>query len=118
MKKPWEILKIHPVIIGIALSVFVVGIMSVYELGIRVSTENPKYINQDLSRPQTVEKINCPEILVEYLVEALGEQDIDKALRGFSIDESIMKVSVRNEINKQEMFYTDMMLSLIHILEK
>ncbi len=111
MKKPWEILKIHPVIIGIALSVFVVGIMSVYELGIRVSTENPKYINQDLSRPQTVEKINCPEILVEYLVEALGEQDIDKALRGFSIDESIMKVSVRNEINKQEMFYTDMMIA-------
>lgn len=104
-------LKNHPIILGVVLSLLLVGVMSVYELEMRVSTEDPKYVNRDLSRVQTIEKINRPEVLAEYLIEALGKDDIDKALRGFAIDESIMNVSVRNEINKKEIFYTDMIIA-------
>ena len=108
MKKIGKFLKENPVVCGVAGSFLVVGIMAAYQFVESHTTVDPKYITQELAQAETQAVINDPKVVAGYLVEAVKEQDLDKALRGMAIDESILNISLANLINEAGEFYTEM----------
>ena len=108
MKKIGKFLKENPVVCGVAGSFLVVGIMAVYQFVESHTTVEPKYITQELAQAETQAVVNDPKAVAGYLVEAVKKQDLDKALRGMAIDESILNISLANLINEAGEFYTEM----------
>ena len=108
MKKIGKFLKENPVVCGVAGSFLVVGIMAAYQFVESHTTVDPKYITQELAQAETQAVVNDPKVVAGYLVEAVKEQDLDKALRGMAIDESILNNSLANLINEAGEFYTEM----------
>ena len=83
--------------------------MTAYQFVESHTTVDPKYITQELAQAETQAVINDPKVVAGYLVEAVKEQDLDKALRGMAIDESILNISLANLINEAgENLYTEM----------
>lgn len=108
MKKIGKFLKENPVVCGVAGSFLVVGIMAAYQFVESHTTVDPKYITQELAQAETQAVVNDPKVVAGYLVEAVKDQDLDKALRGMAIDESILNNSLANLINEAGEFYTEM----------
>lgn len=108
MKKIGKFLKENPVVCGVAGSFLVVGIMAAYQFVESHTAVDPKYITQELAQAETQAVVNDPKVVAGYLVGAVKDQDLDKALRGMAIDESILNISLANLINEAGEFYTEM----------
>lgn len=108
MRKLFEYIRNHPIWLGIAGSVCLMGMIVCYQLSVSRGWEESTVETLELQRDAVIDKRNHPEYLVRYLLVAAKKQDIDMALRGFAMDESILNLSLENIINTEGRFYTDM----------
>lgn len=108
MKSCFKIIKEHPIILGIAGCIGLIGIIICYQLSESRRIAVPTVETQELQRNAELDKLNHPEYLVRYLMSAVEKQDVDMALRGFAMDESILNIELEKIIAAQDQFYTDM----------
>lgn len=108
MKRYLKIVKEHPIILGIAGSICLIGIIVCYQLSESRKIVDATVETQELQRTAEFDKLNHPEYLVRYLLSAMEKRDVDMALRGFAMDESILNIRLEKIISAEEQFYTDM----------
>lgn len=95
-----RLIKKYPVLIGIALVIFVMGFILFIKLYERwnvidlITTEN-------MERESSVDGFTAGSDTVRYLLSALQEGDLDKAIRAFPIDEMALGINVAKIIDTE-----------------
>lgn len=108
MKNCFKIIRNHPIIMGIAGSICLIGLIVCYQLSASRNIIDSTVETQELQRTAEIDKLNYPDYLVKYLMSAIEKRDVDMALRGFAMDESIINIWLEKIITAQDRFYTDM----------
>lgn len=106
--KCFRFIKNYPIIWGILGVCITVGILALYEVRQRSQVVDEKYINAEMERTATLENTNCPEVLMDNFLAGLKKQDLDKTLRCMGIEEKAEGSDVKNIINREGCFYTDL----------
>lgn len=111
VSKMKKLLKKYPIIIGLAgITILIAYVVSYWYLA-RRNEIIPTVITRNLEREQNIEGLHKPESAVQYLVQALNNNDIDQAMRIFPIDEICLQSQSADIISKKNEFYVDTILA-------
>lgn len=97
-------IKHYPIVIGLFCVFLVMMLVLAIKLYDKSSTVDATIVTEDLSRPATSEGFQTGEDIIKYMISAIKENDLDKALRGFPIDERILGINSEKIINQEAAF--------------
>ena len=102
-----EIIKKYPIIVGCVLIIIVMGLVLEIKLDERKSAIEATVVTQDMGRGATIDGFATGKDTVRYLISALREGDLDKALRAFPIDETILRSNTAKIIDIEKQFSSE-----------
>lgn len=85
-----ETIKKYPILIGLILIAFVMALVLGIKLYERNNTIEATVVTETMGRPATVDGFTAGEDTVRYLISALSEGDLDKAMRAYPVDETVL----------------------------
>lgn len=106
-KKRIEILKKYPVIWGILLIFIIMCVILAIKLDERHHSAEATVVTADMGREATTEGFSVGSDTVKYLMAAVKEKDLDKAMRAFPLDELVLCADCSKIIEMSEAFSYD-----------
>lgn len=116
MKIQWNDYKKHSYIIGVGIFFLLfLLILGASIAGYKILASREQVVNDiqtaELQKESNVEGITDTENIVKYFFQAVENQDLDKALRGFPIDELGTKADVIKLLENQKTVSNDTMIA-------
>ena len=102
--KVFDIIKKYPIVIGIAFVALTMALVLGIKINERWSAIEPTVVTEDMGRTATVEGFPAASDTIRYLISAIQENDLDKAMRAFPIDERVLGVNSAKIINMEAEF--------------
>ncbi len=104
MDKKTCIIKKYPILIGFFAIILLILIIVGYREFQAKEAFNPQYTTEKQNREATIDGFTEPNQIIEYIMTAVQEQDLDKFLRGCAIDEVALKSNMEKFIEKKGVF--------------
>ena len=102
-----KMIKKYPILAGFALIVLVMCLVLVIKMYEKRSAIEPTVVTEAMARPATVDGFTAGEDTVRYLISAVREDDLDKAMRAFPVDEMVLGADSAKIIDMEEQFSSE-----------
>ena len=107
MKIKHKKFRYYPELIGIAAIGLLAIIILLYKINLHYKYTEPAIMTEQMERSNTTDGFTEPYDMVSYMIDALKNDDLDKGLRGFPIDEKLLGINVGMIIDSLNEFSTN-----------
>ncbi len=99
--------KYYPELIGIVTILLLAIIILLYKINLHYKYTETAIMTEQMKRSNTIDGFENPYDMVNYMIDALKKDDLDKGLRGFPIDEKLLGINVGMIIDSLNEFSTN-----------
>lgn len=99
--------KYYPELIGIVAIGLLAIIILLYKIDLHYRYTDPAIMTEEMERSNTTDGFTEPYDIVGYMIDALENDDLDKGMRGFPIDEKLLGINVGMILDSLNEFSTN-----------